>query len=86
MTIIHSLRDPIRTAVAEALRPCPEVLAGWEGGSAAFGTLDAYSDIDLNFLVSDEASLDVLYEAVEAALKAVSRSPTRRRRLLLLDL
>jgi hypothetical protein len=72
MTIIHSLRDPIRKAVAEALRPRPDVLAGWEGGSAAFGALDAYSDIDLNFLVSDEASLDVLYEAVEAALKVVS--------------
>jgi hypothetical protein len=77
VTVIHNLRDPIRAAVAEVLRPRPEVLAGWEGGSAAFGTIDAYSDIDLNFLVTDEVSLDVLHEAVEGALNAVSPIVTR---------
>ena len=66
------LRGAICAAVAEALSQRPDVLAGWEGGSVALGALDAYSDIDLNFLVTDGASLDVLYSAVEDALQKVS--------------
>lgn len=71
-TIDDDLRGAICVAVVEALRPYPDVLAGWEGGSAAFGVLDAYSDIDLNFLVTDGVSLDVLHATVEDALKKVS--------------
>lgn len=55
-----------------ALEPLPDVLAGWEGGSAAFGALDAYSDVDLNFLVSDGVSFDVLYGHAERSLATVS--------------
>jgi hypothetical protein len=43
-----------------------------EGGSAAFGAVDGYSDIDLNVLVDDDVSFDLLYAAVEISLDAVS--------------
>lgn len=72
MMIDHSLRDRISSAVTEALRPLPAVLAGWEGGSAAFGAVDAYSDIDLEFLVADDASFELLYASAERAIETVS--------------
>lgn len=72
MMINHALRARISGAVSEALKPLPAVLAGWEGGSAGFGAIDAYSDIDLEFLVANDASFDHLYETAERALEAVS--------------
>ena len=72
MMIDPSLRDRISNAICEALEPLPSVLAGWEGGSAAFGASDAYSDIDLNFLVADDASSEVLYAAAERSLETIS--------------
>ena len=70
--IDQSLRDRISSAISNALRPLPAVFAGWEGGSAAFGALDAYSDIDLNYLVDDDASPELLYTSAENALELVS--------------
>ena len=70
--IDHSLRARISNAVTEALRPLPAVFAGWEGGSAAFGAVDAYSDIDLEYLVADDASFELLYASAERAIEAVS--------------
>jgi hypothetical protein len=70
--IDHSLRSRISNAVTKALRPIPAVLAGWEGGSAAFGAVDAYSDIDLDYLVSDDVPFERLYEVAERALETVS--------------
>jgi hypothetical protein len=67
-----SLRDQISGAVCRALEPFSDVVAGWEGGSAAFGLIDNYSDIDLFFLVNDNASHEPLYAAVEDALRGVS--------------
>jgi hypothetical protein len=72
MMIDRSLRDRISSAVTEALRPLPAVLAGWEGGSAAFGAVDAYSDIDLEYLVADDASFELLYASAEGAIETVS--------------
>ena len=69
---IESLRERISRAVTEALRPFPAVFAGWEGGSAAFGAVDAYSDIDLEYLVADDASFERLYASAESAIEAVS--------------
>lgn len=70
--IDHALRSRISTAVTEVLRPLPAVLAGWEGGSAAFGAVDAYSDLDLEYLVVDDAPLVPLYETAEKAIQTVS--------------
>lgn len=61
-------------AVCNALRPLPQVLAGWEGGSAAFDLVDEYSDIDLNFLLEDAAPVDPAHAVVESALSTISRS------------
>ena len=72
MTIDYALRDRISKAVTEALRPLSAVYAGWEGGSAAFGAVDAYSDIDLEYLVADDASFDVLYASAERGIETVS--------------
>src|SRR6188768_3073413 len=72
MTLDYSFRDRISKAVTEALRPLPTVFAGWEGGSAAFGAVDAYSDIDLEYLVADDASFEVLYASAERAIETVS--------------
>jgi len=72
MTQDDSLRAQIIKAVSQGLNQVPQVLAGWEGGSASWDALDAFSDIDLNFLVEDDASLDLLYAGAEKALAAVS--------------
>jgi hypothetical protein len=66
------LRDRISDAVTQALKPLPTVFAGCEGGSAAFGAVDAYSDIDLEYIVADEASFDDLYAVAERAIETVS--------------
>ena len=66
------LRDRICHAITEVLQPLPAVFAGWEGGGAAFGALDAYSDIDLTYLVDDDASFELLYRSAETALETVS--------------
>jgi hypothetical protein len=72
LRMTESLRDRISGAVSNALLPLPHVLAGWEGGSAAFSASDDYSDIDLNYLVDDAISFDVLYAAAEEALSLIS--------------
>jgi hypothetical protein len=72
MEIDQPFRDRVTTAICHALEPIPAVLAAWEGGSAAFGAVDGYSDIDLNVLVDEDASLDLLYAAAEMSLEAVS--------------
>lgn len=66
------VRDRIVAALCTALEPRSDVLAGWEGGSAAFGVLDAYSDIDMNFLVADDASFESVYACAEHCLAALS--------------
>ena len=72
MEIDQSFRDRITTAISSALEPLPTVLAAWEGGSAAFGAVDGYSDIDLNILVDDDVAFDRLYAVAEASLCSVS--------------
>jgi hypothetical protein len=48
-------RDEIVAAVRAAVEPREDVLAMWEAGSAAWGREDAYSDVDLQLLVEDDA-------------------------------
>ncbi|MBN2112660.1 MAG: nucleotidyltransferase domain-containing protein [Acidimicrobiia bacterium] len=62
-------RAEIISALRAALEPLPQVLAMWEGGSAAFGRADAWSDIDLYVLAEDES--------VEAALEAADQALAR---------
>ena len=58
-------RDEIVAAVKEALEPW--ALALWEGGAAAWGRVDEWSDIDLQAAV-DDVRVEDAFAAVEAAL------------------
>lgn len=55
----------------QALQSLDSVDAAWEGGSAAFGSLDDWSDIDAVVVVADDA-VEATFVQVEAALNAVS--------------
>jgi predicted nucleotidyltransferase len=64
-----------RTDVTETLRrtlePADYVLAMWEGGAAAFGRVDEWSDIDLQVLCED-GRVDDVFEDVKRALESLS--------------
>lgn len=64
-------RHALQAAVRAALEALPEVDAAWEGGSAAFGTEDAWSDLDVVAVVADDA-VDTCFAAVGAALDTLS--------------
>jgi len=51
----------------DKIRSHPQILAAWEGGSAATGTRDQYSDIDLNILseLPPQEVLDLLEESLQ---------------------
>ena len=71
-------RDDIVAALRAALEPCPGALAFWEGGSAAFGRADAWSDLDLYVLAADDA-VDEIVAAVDRALAGLGPIAARRR-------
>jgi len=54
----------LKCKLKELLQNRPEVLAAWEGGSAATGFLDEYSDLDLG-IVTDKAMADELFGLME---------------------
>lgn len=64
-------RETILRALQEALEPLPFVHAMWQGGAAAFGRVDEWSDIDLQADADDERGAEV-FAAAEAALSALS--------------
>lgn len=64
-------RGAILRTLTDALVPLPWVDAFWEGGSAAFGRLDAYSDLDLYAVVADDKLADA-FLVIEAALRSLS--------------
>lgn len=47
-------REPILKAIVDTLQPLDYVHALWEGGAAAFGRVDEWSDIDLMIVADDE--------------------------------
>lgn len=65
-------RETIIQALAAALRPLKHVHAMWEGGAAAFGRSDQWSDIDL-YVDADDASVAGIAPVVEAALERLAR-------------
>ncbi len=69
-------REQIVRTLAAALEPLPWVEAFWEGGSAAFGRVDAYSDVDLYAVVADDKTADA-FEVIEAALRQLSPIRTK---------
>ncbi len=65
-------------ALREALEPLPAVDAMWLGGSAAFGRDDDLSDLDVVLQV-DDAAIEAVFTAAEAALTALSPLSARYR-------
>ncbi len=63
----HHLLAQIKTA----LEPDEGALAMWEGGSAAFGKADQWSDVDVVVVCADDA-VDAVFDTVEAALGELS--------------
>ncbi len=64
-------RERIVRTLAAALEPLPWVDAFWEGGSAAFGRADDWSDADVYVIVADD-KLEEAFRVVEAALSRLS--------------
>ncbi len=64
-------RKEILKAIMDAFLPIPYVHSLWEGGSAAFGRVDEYSDIDLHAIVDDE-QVGELFMVTEETLTAIS--------------
>jgi predicted nucleotidyltransferase len=64
-------RKEILGTLRRALEPQKDVLAMWEGGAAAFGRLDRWSDIDLMIAVRDGQTARVA-AGVEGLLKKLS--------------
>ncbi len=61
-------RQHLIDLVQRVLQPLPFVHALWEGGSAAFGRADAFSDADLQACVDDDTVAEA-FAAVEAELE-----------------
>jgi predicted nucleotidyltransferase len=71
-------RHAILAALRHALEPDDRFLAMWEAGSAAFGRLDAWSDLDIILLVEDGATEAALM-ALESTLESLSPISLRHR-------
>jgi len=65
-------RKSILEALVASLEPLPYTVALYEGGAAAWGRVDAWSDIDLYLVVEDDRVEDAMRE-VEAALVRIAR-------------
>jgi hypothetical protein len=72
-------RQQLIDALIATLEPLPHVHALWEGGSAAFGRVDEYSDLDL-IADADEGQADRVFETIEQCLESLS--PITRRYVL----
>src|SRR6266581_7336289 len=64
-------RTQIVEALRAALKPLPFVLALVEGGAAAWGRIDTWSDIDLNVYI-EEGKFVETFHTVETALRGLS--------------
>jgi hypothetical protein len=71
MNAAHYRRGVVEALIARLL-PLPAVRACFEGGSAATGRVDDFSDIDL-IVVAPLAAADAAFDAVEAGLAARTR-------------
>lgn len=64
-------KERVRAELVSSLKVSSQTVATWEGGSAANGTTDPYSDIDL--IVVGRDSTDAVFEIIEAALGRIAR-------------
>ena len=71
---VEEYKKRVLTSLIEAAEKSPEILAAWEGGSAATATRDRYSDIDLCLL--GKVPLRPILEQMEMALAPFGVSHT----------
>lgn len=64
-------RNNLLPPLIEVLQAQDNVLAVWEGGSAAFNRIDEWSDIDLQAVVRDDA-VDSVFASIEQTLMSLS--------------
>jgi hypothetical protein len=64
-------RETIIKTLVDAVEPLKFVQAFWEGGAAAFGRVDKWSDIDLYLVVDDKKAEDT-FLVVESVLESLS--------------
>lgn len=64
-------REQITAQLTTTLLPLRDVRAFWEGGAAAFGRVDRWSDLDLYILTSGR-SATLLFSVVESSLRRLS--------------
>ncbi len=74
MIDISEFRKTVLRVIFDEIEPLPAILAAWEGGSAANGTGDQYSDIDLCLLVT--SPLRPVLDRIETALEKLRVSHT----------
>lgn len=60
-------RKQVLKVIFDDIQSSPDILAAWEGGSAATGTQDQYSDIDLCILTT--SGLMQVLDRIEASLE-----------------
>jgi hypothetical protein len=65
-------RNDIIQVLKETLEPLNYIHALWEGGAAAFSRIDEWSDLDI-YLVVDRPQVKEAFDAVENALKSLTR-------------
>jgi len=68
---MHPFKEKIRNALVTTLKNDPRALAAWEAGSAANGTSDSFSDLDL--MIVGQEDIDGLFAEIETALNQTSR-------------
>lgn len=65
------MREKIIETIVAVLEPLDFVLALWQGGSAAHGYTDEWSDIDIEVIVENN-SVEETFNIVEKSLKTIS--------------
>jgi predicted nucleotidyltransferase len=65
------MRQKILEAILATLEPKDFVLALWQGGSAAHGSTDEWSDIDIQVIVEDDR-VEETFDILEESLKTIS--------------
>lgn len=66
----NAYRQNVKDAIVSALRARNDVTGCWEGGSAATGRVDEFSDIDL-MIVAPLNSADAIFADIEAAISNI---------------
>jgi hypothetical protein len=63
-------RTVVRDSLRDHLAPCKSLLAMWEAGSAAFGRVDEFSDLDIG-LLSREGTNDEVWALIDGAFETL---------------